>query len=578
MRLLAAGLTTLTLGLLLVPAVRALARRVGMVAAPRKDRWHSQPTALLGGVGIFVAFALGLVLFPEAADDAVPVLVASALLFVVGLVDDVLQIRPLLKLGLQVVAAGIVVGSGLDLPWTHQPLLDGAITMLWLVGITNAVNLLDNMDGLAAGISAIACVFLSVTFLLNGQAELAVLPALVCGAALGFLRYNFKPASIFMGDGGSMFLGSLLGGLALLSSYGRSRSVASVMMTPVLIMMIPILDTTLVTITRRLRGQPVSVGGRDHTSHRLVALGASERRAVVILYLVAAASGAVALVVRELGADALLAVIPAFALAVLFFTLYLGMVPVRQAGRTAVAPTQGLFTPSTLLVGTVDLVVAALAYVTAFSIRWDWDLPPDQLRILGVTLGPVVVIEMAVLWFGGIYRVRGNGPDVDRLVTIGQSVAMASGFAGLTVLLAYELSGPSRGALLLNGILLLVAVVGSRLSVVLLQRLITGEPATDDMPKPVLIYGTGEREAFLVAEVMRNPAFRLRPVGFVSDGSTGKRLMLGLPVFDRGDLAPFVQREGVGDVLMASTMVDGAVTGALEGLGLRMRTMRIAID
>lgn len=578
MRLFAAGLTTLLLGLVLVPAVRRLARRMGMVAAPRQDRWHSQPTALLGGVGIFAAFALGLVLFPEAADDAVPVLVASAILFVVGLVDDVVQIRPSLKLALQVAAAGVVVGSGLELPWTHQPLVDGAITMLWLVGITNAVNLLDNMDGLAAGISAIACVFLSVTFVSNGQMELAVLPALVCGAALGFLRYNFKPASIFMGDGGSMFLGSLLGGLALLSSYGRSRSVASVMMTPVLIMMIPILDTTLVTITRRLRGQPVSVGGRDHTSHRLVALGASERRAVVILYLVAAASGAVALVVRELRVDALLAVIPAFAIVVVFFAMYLGMVPVRAAGRTAVAPSEGLFAPAPLTVASIDVVLAALAYVSAFSIRWDWDLPADQLRILAITLGPVVALEMAGLWLGGIYRLRWHRPDVDQLVTIGRSALLASWVAGLAVLAAYGFSGPSRGALVLNGILLLVVVTGSRLSVVMLRRLIAGEALGQGEPKPVLIYGTGERGAFLVREVLGDPALRFRPVGFVADGEAEQGQVLGLPVFAHAELAPVVQREGVGDVLMASRSVDRSVSGFLEGLGLRMRTVRIAIE
>ncbi len=576
MRLFAAGLTTLLLGLLLVPAVRAFARRVGMVAAPRKDRWHSQPTALLGGVGIFVAFALGLVAFPEAADDAVPVLIASALLFVVGLVDDVVQIRPLLKLSLQVGAAAIVVGSGIHLPWTHQPLIDGAITMVWLVGITNAVNLLDNMDGLAAGISAIACVFLSVTFVSNGQAEHAVLPALLGGAALGFLRYNFKPASIFMGDGGSMFLGSLLGGLALLSSYGRSRSVASVMMTPVLIMMIPILDTTLVTITRRLRGQPVSVGGRDHTSHRLVALGASERRAVVILYLVAAVSGAVALVVRELRVDALLAVIPAFGIIVVSFGMYLGMVPVRGASAKAGHGTP--WGPATVLTAVaLDVVITGLAYITAFSLRWDLSPPVDQLDILANTLAFVVVLETAAFWLSGMYRVRWNEPSVDALFTVGRASFIASVTAALAVLAIYGFSGPSRGALVLNGLLLLVGVTATRLGTVLLQRMIAGRHE-DGQAMPVLIYGTGECGTFLMQEVLRRPELRLRPVGFVADRSTETEPLLGLPVVPRAQIETLVEKERIGDVLLSTQLDDDEIAGCFTSLGLRLRTVRIAID
>ena len=127
----------------------------------------------------------------------------------------------------------------------------------------------------------------------------AILPAILGGAALGFLLFNFNPASIFMGDGGSMFLGFTLGGIALLSSYDRTRNVTSVLITPVLIMLIPIFDTSVVAITRKLSGRPLSQGGRDHTSHRLVALGISERRAVLLLYGLAAASGILALLVRD---------------------------------------------------------------------------------------------------------------------------------------------------------------------------------------------------------------------------------------------------------------------------------------
>src|ERR1044072_6955462 len=152
------------------------------------------------------------------------------------------------------------------------------------------------MDGLAGGVSFISCLFLTITFLLNGQMTEAMLPALLGGAVLGFLAFNFSPASIFMGDCGSMFLGFMLSGTALLSATGRFRNLASVLLTPVLILMIPIFDTCMVTITRKLSGRKISQGGRDHTSHRLVALGLSERRAVLVVYLFGAVTGAGAVI------------------------------------------------------------------------------------------------------------------------------------------------------------------------------------------------------------------------------------------------------------------------------------------
>src|SRR4029078_9734548 len=158
-------------------------------------------------------------------------------------------------------------------------------------------------------------------------------PAVLGAAALGFLVFNFNPASIFMGDSGSMFLGFLLCGTALLSDSGRFRHVTSVLLTPVLILMIPIFDTCFVTVARKLSGRPISRGGRDHTSHRLVALGISERRAVMLLYLFATICGVLALAVRWLETTVVLVLVPLFALLVLFLGLYLGKVRVYAEGE-----------------------------------------------------------------------------------------------------------------------------------------------------------------------------------------------------------------------------------------------------
>ena len=340
-----AALCTFALAVLLTLLARRTAYRLGFVAAPRKDRWHQRPTALMGGVAIYAAFAVGYVIFTPNVGASLPVLAGGTLLFVTGLIDDRFQIKPYAKLILQLIAAVFVVYSGLHLPWVNYEWVNNFLTIFWLVGITNAINLLDNMDGLAAGIAVISCAFLMVTFLLNGQPADAVLPALLGGAALGFLVFNFSPATIFMGDCGSMFLGFMLSGTALLANTARFRSLTSVLLTPVLILLLPIFDTCMVTVTRKLSGRPVSQGGRDHTSHRLVALGVSERRAVLMLYLFAAVSGSLALLVRLLETKVVLALVPAFALLVLGLGLYLGHVRVGAARPDARKVPQHILDP-----------------------------------------------------------------------------------------------------------------------------------------------------------------------------------------------------------------------------------------
>jgi UDP-GlcNAc:undecaprenyl-phosphate GlcNAc-1-phosphate transferase len=334
LRLGVSAAVTAALSLVFTSLVRHCAHRLGIVAAPRRDRWHSRAAASMGEIAIYLAFAIGCFIFAPDLSRAYPILIAATLLFISGIIDDLRQLKPYVKLVMQVVAASIVVFGGLRLPgatWTSW----GAdfLTIFWLVAITNAINLLDNMDGLAGGISLIACAFLAISFLVNGQTADAALPLILAGAVAGFLWFNFNPASIFMGDCGSMFLGFSLSGIALLSDFGRARNLASVLATPVLILTIPIFDTLVVAVTRRLSGRPVSQGGRDHTSHRLVALGMSERRATLLLYLFAALSGALALAVRQMAIWSAMALIVGFALSVLFIGLYLGKVGVYEQGR-----------------------------------------------------------------------------------------------------------------------------------------------------------------------------------------------------------------------------------------------------
>ncbi|HKV41666.1 MAG TPA: MraY family glycosyltransferase, partial [Blastocatellia bacterium] len=409
MQVLWGGLFTLLAAVGLTVAVRKAALVFGVVSHPRQDRWHRKPTAMLGGIAIYLGFMAGYLLFAPKVSAFYPILASATLLFATGLIDDVVQIKPYTKLIVQLIAAAIVVYSGARLPWTHNEAVNDFLTIFWLVGITNALNLLDNMDGLAAGITFISCVFLGITFAINGQGTSATVAAIMAGSVLGFLFFNFHPATIFMGDSGSMFLGFALGGTALLSDYGRSRNLTAVLFTPALILAIPIFDTCVVTLTRKLSGRPISQGGRDHTSHRLVALGMSEKRAVLWLYAAATISGGLALLVRLINAEVGLLLVPGFALVVVFVGLYLGKVRISEA--TDQRPESTIINVLTdftykrrVLEVLLDLVLVVFAYWGAYLLRWDGSVPREQVGIFIRTLPLLIVVQMSFLLLGGVYR------------------------------------------------------------------------------------------------------------------------------------------------------------------------------
>jgi len=584
MALIIASLSTLLLAVCLTLIARAVAHRAGMVAAPRPDRWHQKPTAMLGGVAIFLAFAAGYLLLAPRLPGAYPILAASALLFATGLVDDIKRIKPYTKLIAQLIAAGGAVYFGLRLPWTSYEAVNSFITIFWLVGITNAINLLDNMDGLAGGVSLISCVFLAITFLINGQTSEAILIATLGGAVLGFLIFNFHPASIFMGDCGSMFLGFMLGGTALLSQYGRSRNLLSILLTPVLILMLPILDTCIVTVTRKLSGRPISQGGRDHTSHRLVALGLDERRAVLLLYLLAAISGALALLVRLLQTELVLLLIPGFALLMLFIGLYLGKVRVYEEGQqiegnTIISVLADLSYKRRIFEVLLDVVLVVLAYYSAYLLRFDGALVGEQLAIFARTLPLIIIIQMFFLAVRGIYRGLWRYVGIDDLIVIARSVLIGATASAVVVLAIYGFRGPSRAVLILNALLLLVFVGASRLSFRLLRVLLVRQSKARADARPIVIYGAGDGGELLIREILNNPDHRYVPVGFIDDDArkTGK-LIHGFRIFDTCELPDLMRKHGVSEVVISSLKVPESRLDYLRSMGVCLKRMNIRIE
>jgi UDP-GlcNAc:undecaprenyl-phosphate GlcNAc-1-phosphate transferase len=451
------------------PAVRALARRKGIVAKPKSDRWHTRPTAMLGGVAIFAAVIVPLLVLLPAARQSWIVMAGSAALFLIGLADDFLHIKPYQKLIGQLLAASAVVWFGLMLPWTGSFTLNVLITLFWLVGITNAVNMLDNMDGLAAGVSAIAAAFLGWNFVANQQLPEALMLAAFAGALAGFLVYNRHPASIFMGDCGSLFVGFFLACSALLngSAGGRSRSVAAVLAVPVLVLLVPIFDTTLVTLVRKVAGRSVSQGGRDHASHRLVALGLSEKYAVWMLYTFAIAAGLLAMLVRHAALDVSLGAIAAFTVVLTLLGIYLARVRVYDASEKSAAFTflVNFSYKRRLFEVALDVVLIALSFYCAHALIFGpvsggggWS---EFLR----TLPMVLAIKLAALLLAGVYRGPWRYARLSDVPGYAMGVLFGATVAGLLLHIGLRV-------LVLDAVLLLLAITASRFAFRLLRKLL----------------------------------------------------------------------------------------------------------
>jgi UDP-GlcNAc:undecaprenyl-phosphate/decaprenyl-phosphate GlcNAc-1-phosphate transferase len=574
MKLLTGSLFTFVVGVLLTLLVRRLARSQGIVAQPRPDRWHQKPTALCGGVAIYLAFLAGCLLFAPPVPGSRLILAGGGLLFLMGLFDDLLQIRPHVKLVIQLAVAAVVVFFGRRLPWTDYQGINIAITIFFLVGITNAINLLDNMDGLAGGVTVIACEFLSLTLLLNGQTEAAFVPALLGGAVLGFLLFNFNPASIFMGDCGSMFLGFSLGATALLSEFDRTRNLFAVLLTPVLILLIPIFDTCLVTVSRKLSGRAISQGGRDHASHRLVALGVSERRAVLLLYALAALSGLLALLVRGLQPQVLFWLIPGSALAILFLGIYLGKVRVYEEGeqplgKTILRTLENFTYKRRFFEIVLDVMLVALAYYGAFLLRFDGGMNETQVGIFLYSLPLVIALQMVLFLLSGVYQGLWRFISFDDLLVILKSVFFgAVACAGVSVAL-FGWQDISPAVLVLYPLLLVVLISLSRYSFRLLRRLINEPAPRHPEAQPVLIYGAGEEGLFLLRQILENPEHRFDPIGFVDDDFriTGKRLS-GYRIYDGDEIPSLMHSHGVKEILVSSIKVPESKLRALRNQGL----------
>ena len=511
-----------------------------LVAVPSSQRWHARATPTFGGIGMFAGFAGGVLAALafgaiDWSDELGGILGGIALVFLAGLIDDVWHLNVLTKLGAQVTAAILVLASGLEVQVVGNEALAWGIGVLWLVGITNAFNLLDNMDGLAATLAAIACGYFAIDALTEHRNDTVLVLSLALGvAAVSFLPFNLRPgraAHVFMGDSGSQMLGFGLASLALASSWTVAGTTFATVLLPLLILAVPILDTTLVTVVRLAQRRPVTVGGRDHTSHRLVYYGLSEGKAVLLLALVAAAVGATALAYNVLDNARLtvIGVLLTFVLLVQFGSFLSDLEERSRAGRDGAPPSLWralVFEPRRLLEVVVDFVVICSAFLAAYVLLVGGSGTAYQRSVFLSTL-PVLLAARYVLFVAfGVYRRIWRFATARDVVPIAVACGASAAVAYVIVVALRPIgSFPALEIFVVDAVLCTVLVGGSRLTL----RLLPEARALRVQRRRVLVVGAGRSGRALAREL--RDGHEARVVGFLDDNPrVRRRRILGITV------------------------------------------------
>lgn len=301
--------TALAASIAITPFIIRFAVRIGAMDVPRDNRRvHKEPKPLIGGLAIFASFVITILIFLPITKQLIGILLGSTFIMICGFIDDLKPMRPRIKLILQVFGAIILVYFGVRIKIVTNPFdnmgmsdigwLSVPATIFWIVGVTNAFNIIDGLDGLAAGVASISCITLFIISLINGRITAAFLTAALAGSTIGFLPYNFNPAKIFMGDTGAQFLGFVL---AAISIQGAIKSAAAIVITvPILALGLPIYDTLISMIRRFINKRPVMEADRGHLHHRLLDMGLSQRQAVLVMYSISALLGISAIFAMEL--------------------------------------------------------------------------------------------------------------------------------------------------------------------------------------------------------------------------------------------------------------------------------------
>ncbi|MGH7858824.1 MAG: hypothetical protein ACREQY_15970 [Candidatus Binatia bacterium] len=549
--------------LLLTPMVRWLACRIGAIDLPHARRVHVEAIPRLGGLAIYgalavtfsIAFAIDWFTFDPLAGyatDLPALIVGATLVMLLGVIDDFRPLGPAVKLSIQLLAAIVLVSVGYQIQkvgGAEIGLLGVPLTLLWVVGITNAFNLIDGLDGLAAGVGLIVSATLFAILVQGGRVGEALVLCALGGALLGFLRYNFHPARIFLGDSGSLLLGFVLAAVSIQASKKLSTAIA--LGVPILVLGLPIMDTSLAVARRALGRTAILRPDRGHIHHRLLELGFTHRSAVLVLYGACALScaGALALVFQRAPNQGLL--LAAFGIAAAIGIRRLDYGEMRLLRNGVLLPVFDLpLVNRRLLHVLIDLCFVIGSYLAAYAV-WFGDVWSEPARTRFLDSVPLVAfVQIASFAAVGLYRRSYRHTGIDDLLKMFQALTLAVVTAFLARWLVRDGGWPTLGVTILDGYLLATLVIGSRISFRVLDHVFKNERKGG---RKVLIYGAGNGGVLALREIRDNPALDMTAVGFLDD-DPGKRMRFihGCAVYGGEELEAFI-RARTFDELIVST-------------------------
>jgi len=565
------ALSTL-ISLLMTPIVRAIANYFGIVDHPGERRINVRPTPRLGGVAVYLTMLVVIIGVALGRTELASVLVggdpwlmtlglSATLVMLVGVVDDVRSLSPLTKLAGEFIAALIVVASGYGvdshIPGIASPWLGQAIAIFWIVAVTNAFNLIDGLDGLAAGLGVIICGTLFFISIYSFSFQSATMLIILGGALLGFLRYNFYPSTIFLGDSGSLLLGFLLAVFSVSVSSRLSAIVA--ILVPVLALGVPLVETAVTAARRLLRSVRIVDGGgndgrygfdvarpklfaadREHIHHRLLDLGWSHRGAVLLLYIASLTFGGGAFLLVALRTPYHAMFVAAFGLAAFVGIRRLNYGEINLLRNGTLLPIFELpLVNRRLLHVLIDLAAISISYFLSVLIVNDFVLDARS-RFQFVLIGPPVFLaQLIALWTSGLYLGTYRYTGIGDLLVIGRAVAMSIVAGWIAAFAASQGVAPKISLTLLDGYLLATLVGGSRVAFTILDFIFKREQSSGNR---ALLYGADRTTLLALREIETNRQLAMRPIGFVDD-TAGHHLrhVQGYPVHSRAQLLRMIE-------------------------------------
>ncbi|MBI4553672.1 MAG: hypothetical protein HY710_15515 [Candidatus Latescibacteria bacterium] len=602
--------------LLLTPVVIRLAMLVGAVDQPNERKVHRHLMPRLGGVAVCVSFLLSVALLfflkpdlpvfaPDLRHKGMMLIASLLLVLILGIWDDIRTLNPGQKFIVQIFAATIAYFAGFRIASITDPfstglfnigVIDYPVTVLWIVGVTNAFNLIDGLDGLASGIALIAFCTIGAVSALRGDVVTAVMVLIFAGAILGFLRYNFNPARIFLGDSGSLFIGFTLAILSIQSSTKGSTAFA--ILVPVLALGLPIMDT-LLSMTRRLLRSllPENVNSeswlrklrgmflpdRQHIHHQLIARGLTHRNVVLLLYLVSCAFG--------LGAFAITISTNVGASLVLIAVAIATIVGVRQLRYREMAILRnGVLLPlyewpamnRTLLKGFFDLGCIGLAFTAAYFLALRGEMTAQAEQHFLAILPGVCGVQLGMFCLSGLYKGTFKYLGIGDLLRVVKTVVFAvAATVGLFALQPQAWAEFTVTMVVLDFYLLLSLVAGARISFHVLNHLFRCEPRGGER---VLIYGADAKGILTLQQILNDNTLNLSPIGFLDETPEleGKRVN-GFPVYGgHWKLPRLVKKHKVEQILISAETIKPEVLNRLnqaaDQYGIVIRRSKVLLE